>query len=122
MPATRAGMGPRLLPSPPALTAPPAASAAQKAGKPKLAEAARKWIEEDVVYIITPVEREVFLKLRTDRERDLFIEAFWKQRDPTPGSDANELRTEHLRRIAYADRYYGRDAPRPGWRAERGRY
>ena len=59
------------------------------------------------------MEREVFLKLRTDRERDLFIEAFWKQRDPTPGSDANELRTEHLRRIAYADRYYGRDAPRP---------
>ena len=99
---------------------PPAA--AQKAGKPKLAEATRKWIEEEVVYIITPVEREVFLKLQTDRERDLFIEAFWKQRDPTPGSDVNEFKTEHVRRIAYADRYYGRDAPRPGWRTDRGRF
>ena len=103
-----------------AFLVPPAT--AQKAGKPKLAEAYKKWIEEEVIYIITPVEREVFLKLQTDRERDLFIEAFWKQRDPTPGSDANELRTEHLRRVAYADRYYGRDAPRPGWRTDRGRY
>ncbi|NTU51000.1 MAG: GWxTD domain-containing protein, partial [Candidatus Aminicenantes bacterium] len=63
-----------------------------------------------------------FLKLRTDRERDLFIEAFWKQRDPTPGTDVNEFKTEHFRRIAYADRYYGRDAPRPGWRTDRGRF
>ena len=74
---------------------PPAA--AQKAGKPKLAEATRKWIEEEVVYIITPVEREVFLKLQTDRERDLFIEAFWRQRDPTPGTPENEFKTEHFR-------------------------
>jgi GWxTD domain-containing protein len=99
--------------------APPAG---QKAAKPKLPGAYKKWLDEDAGYIITPTERDVFLKLQSDRERDLFIEAFWKQRDPTPGSEENEFRTEHFRRIAHANRYYGRDAPRPGWRTDRGRF
>ena len=62
---------------------------ARRSEKPKLPESYKTWLEEEVVYIIAPMEREVFLKLQTDRERDLFIEAFWKQRDPTPG-DAGE--------------------------------
>ncbi|MBP1659377.1 MAG: hypothetical protein H6P95_569 [Candidatus Aminicenantes bacterium] len=98
------------------------APSGQKAGTPKLAEPHKKWLEEEAVYIIAPTEREVFLKLRTDRERGLFIEAFWKQRDPTPGSDENEFKSEHFRRISYADRYFGRDTPRPGWRTDRGRF
>ena len=81
----------------------------------------KKWLEEDVVYIIVPLEKDVFLKLQTDRERDLFIEAFWKQRDPTPGMANNEFKTEHYRRINYANRYLGRSAPLPGWRTDRGR-
>lgn len=101
-----------------ALIVAPDASAGQK---PKLPENYKKWLEEEVVYIIAPMERDVFLKLQADRERDLFIEAFWKQRDPTPGSVENEFKTEHFRRIAYADRYLGRDAPRPGWKTDRGR-
>jgi GWxTD domain-containing protein len=98
------------------------APADQKTVKPKLPATYKTWLDEDVAYIITPTEREVFLKLQSDRERDLFIEAFWKQRDPTPGSEENEFKTEHYRRIAYANRYYGRDAPRPGWRTDRGRF
>ncbi|OGD18590.1 MAG: hypothetical protein A2Y70_01440 [Candidatus Aminicenantes bacterium RBG_13_64_14] len=101
-----------------ALLVAPDASAGQK---PKLPESYKRWLEEEVVYIIAPMEREVFLKLQADRERDLFIEAFWKQRDPTPGSPENEFKTEHFRRVAYADRYLGRDAPRPGWKTDRGR-
>ncbi|MCX6568498.1 MAG: GWxTD domain-containing protein [Candidatus Aminicenantes bacterium] len=104
-----------------ALLVAPAASAGENGQKPKLPENYKKWLDEEVVYIIAPIEREVFLKLQTDRERDLFIEAFWKQRDPTPGSAENEFKTEHFRRIAYADRYLGRDAPRPGWKTDRGR-
>lgn len=103
------------------LLAATAASAGQKGEKPRLAENYRKWVEEEVVYIIAPIEREVFLKLQTDRERDLFIEAFWKQRDPTPGTPENEFKTEHYRRVAYANRYLGRDAPGPGWQTDRGR-
>jgi GWxTD domain-containing protein len=104
-----------------ALLIAPAAPTAQKAEKPKLPETYKRWLEEEVPYIIAPMEREVFLKLQTDRERDLFIEAFWKQRDPTPGTPENEVKTEHYRRLAYANRFLGRDAPRPGWRTDRGR-
>lgn len=104
-----------------ALLVAPATSAAEKGQKPKLPENYKKWLEEDVAYIIVPMERDVFLKLQTDRERDLFIEAFWKQRDPTPGSAENEFKTEHFRRVAHANRYLGRDAPRPGWKTDRGR-
>jgi len=96
-----------------------AQSAAAPAPKP--AERYKTWLEDEVAYIIASAEREVFLKLRTDRERDLFIEAFWRQRDPTPGTPENEFKTEHARRLAYADRYFGRDAVRPGHKTDRGR-
>ncbi|HEX2695527.1 MAG TPA: GWxTD domain-containing protein, partial [Acidobacteriota bacterium] len=76
----------------------------------------RKWLEEEVVYIITPKEKEVFLKLENDRERELFIEAFWKQRDPNPNTPENEFKKEHFRRITYANQWYGRDSPGAGWR------
>ncbi len=97
------------------------AAAGQKAVKPKLPENYKKWLDDEVVDIIAPMEREVFLKLQTDRERDLFIDAFWKQRDPNPDTPENEAKTEHYRRLAYVDRYYGRDAPRPGRKTDRGR-
>ncbi len=96
-------------------------SAAAGADKPKLSEPYRKWLEEDAAYIITSMERDVFLKLTTDRERDLFIDAFWKHRDPTPDSPENEFKSEHFRRINYANQYLGRDATVPGWRTDRGR-
>lgn len=91
------------------------------AQKSALPAAYKKWLDEEVVYIITPLEREVFLKLLTDRERDLFIEAFWKHRDPTPTSLENEFRARHYQRINYANKYFGRSSPMPGWMTDRGR-
>lgn len=82
----------------------------------------KKWIKEEVVYIITPVEKEVFYKLETDKERDLFIEEFWRQRDPTPGTPRNELREEHYRRIKYANENFRRGTPIKGWRTDRGKF
>jgi GWxTD domain-containing protein len=90
-------------------------------GKTELPPRDKKWLDEEVDYIISPVEREVFQKLQTDRERELFIEAFWKHRDPTPETPDNEFKTEHYRRIAYANRYLGRESTKPGWRTDRGR-
>jgi GWxTD domain-containing protein len=87
----------------------------------KMPEHYRKWLEEEVVYIITAKERDVFRKLQTDRERELFIEAFWKQRDPTPGTPHNEFREEFYQRRNYANEYFGRGTPRPGWRTDQGR-
>lgn len=93
-------------------------AAAQKA---RLPAAYQKWLDEEVCYIIRPLERDVFLKLQTDRERNLFIEAFWKQRDPTPRTPENEFKTEHYRRINYANRTFSRSVPLPGWKTDRGR-
>jgi len=81
----------------------------------------KKWLEEEVPYIITTNERDVFRKLETDELRDRFIEEFWKQRDPTPGTPRNEFKEEHLRRIEYANKKFGRGTPFQGWRTERGR-
>jgi GWxTD domain-containing protein len=91
------------------------------AGLKDLSPFFRDWLEKDVAYIIAPKEREVFLRLDNDRERTAFIEAFWKQRDPTPGTPANEFKDEHYKRMAYADQYFGRDTTRPGWTTDRGR-
>jgi len=86
-----------------------------------LPERYRKWLDEEVVYLITPKEKEVFLKLQTDREREVFIEAFWKQRDPTPETPQNEFREEHYRRFNYANEYLGRGTGQPGWKTDQGR-
>jgi GWxTD domain-containing protein len=82
----------------------------------------RKWIEEEVVYIITDQERDVFLSLHTIEDRQGFIEAFWERRDPDPATPANEFRDEHYKRLDYANRIFSRDAPRPGWKTDMGRF
>jgi GWxTD domain-containing protein len=94
----------------------------QKKSSQDLPPSFKKWLEEEVVYIITSLEKDVFLKLETDRERELFIEAFWKQRDPTQGTPANEFKEEHYQRIQHANYTFGRSAPIPGWKTDRGRF
>jgi GWxTD domain-containing protein len=86
-----------------------------------LPERYQKWLDQEVVYIITSRERDVFLQLQTDKEREIFIGAFWRQRDPTPGTERNEFREEHYRRLQYANSMYGRSTPLPGWKTDRGR-
>lgn len=72
-------------------------------------------------YIMMPEEREVFFELANDRERDVFIDVFWKQRDPTPGTPENEYRETHLQRFAEANKKYGYGTSRPGWMTDMGR-
>ena len=79
----------------------------------------RKWLDEDVAYIITEEERDVFKKLTTDAEKEQFIEQFWFRRDPNPSTSINEFKEEHYRRIAYANEYFGSGLP--GWMSDRGR-
>ncbi len=88
----------------------------------KLSEEHRNWIERDVLYIITDREKDVFLSLGTVEERDRFIEAFWRKRDPNPATPANEYKDEHYRRIEHANTFLGRETFREGWRTDRGRY
>src|SRR6516225_6043455 len=79
----------------------------------------RKWLNEDVAYIISDEERAAFKRLQTDEEREQFIEQFWLRRDPTPDTVENEFKEEHYRRIAYANERYASGIP--GWKADRGR-
>ena len=90
-----------------------------KALKQELSDTYKKWLKQDVVYIITPEEVAAFKQLSNDEERDQFIENFWLRRDPTPDTPENEYKEEHYRRIAYANEHFG--AGIPGWKTDRGR-
>ena len=91
----------------------------QRALKQELSKPYKKWLEEDVVWIITDEERAAFKQLSNDEERDNFIEAFWQRRDPTPDTEENEYKEEHYQRIAYANEHFA--AGVPGWKTDRGR-
>ncbi len=97
-----------------------ASAPAQKVDEKDLPEQYRDWLAL-VAYHIQPVERDVFLQLRSDRDRDVFIEAFWKQRDPTPGTPENEYRDELAKRFRYVNEFLGRTVAREGWRTDMGR-
>jgi GWxTD domain-containing protein len=87
--------------------------------KHELTKTYKKWLDEDVAYIITDEERAAFKQLSNDEERDNFIEAFWQRRDPTPDTEENEYKEEHYQRIAYANEHFA--AGVPGWKTDRGR-
>jgi GWxTD domain-containing protein len=81
----------------------------------------KRWLNEDVLYIIFEPEREAFLKLKTDEERERFIEQFWLRRDPNLDTEDNEFRNQHYERIAHANASFG-FTQTPGWKTDRGRY
>ncbi|MGH9320768.1 MAG: GWxTD domain-containing protein [Vicinamibacteria bacterium] len=98
-----------------------AGGAASGEGEDELTPEHRRWLEEEVAYILLEREKEVFLALQTIEERERFIEAFWRRRDPNLTTPQNEFRDEHYLRIDYANRVLGRSSARPGWMTDRGR-
>ncbi len=79
----------------------------------------KTWLNEDVVYIISPAERTAFLRLETNEEREQFIESFWLRRSSNPDLADNDFKEEHYRRIAYANEHFA--SGKPGWMTDRGR-
>ena len=79
----------------------------------------KQWLNEDAVYIITPEERQAFLQLETNEEREQFIEQFWLRRSSNPDLPDNDFKEEHYRRIAYANEHFASGIP--GWKTDRGR-
>ena len=107
-------------------TAPPAAQKLNKEQKKKIRKTLKElerpykqWLSEDVVYIISPEERQSFLQLGTNEEREQFIEQFWLRRSSNPDLPENDFKEEHYRRIAYANEHYASGIP--GWKTDRGR-
>src|SRR5580765_6821068 len=90
----------------------------QRALRQELKGVYKKWLDEDVRWIITDQEMQAFKSLANDEERDTFIENFWLRRNPNPDSPDNEFRDEHYRRIAYANEHFA--AGKPGWKTDRG--
>ena len=103
-----------------ALQAAPAQQSADAKLQPEKAAPYQLWLNEDVVYIISDVERAAYLKLTTDDEREHFIAQFWEVRNPTPGAAENAFKIEHYRRIAFANKHFGTRSGRPGWHTDRG--
>src|SRR5712692_6675466 len=91
----------------------------QKAIQKEMESPYKKWLQEEVPYVITDEERGAFKKLSTDEEREQFVGQFWERRNPNPGSPENEFKEEYYRRIAYANEHYASGIP--GWKADRGR-
>jgi len=85
----------------------------------QLSDRYKKWLTEEVVYIIAPEEINAFTALTTDEERDYFIEQFWRRRNPDPASPENLAKTEHYRRLAYVNEHFSGSVP--GWKTDRGR-
>src|SRR5262244_419311 len=105
---------------------PPAPQKLTKEQKKKMGRALKEldtqykqWLNEDVVYIISPEERSAFLQLSTSEEREQFIEQFWLRRSSNPDLPENDFKEEHYRRIAYANEHYASGIP--GWKSDRGR-
>jgi hypothetical protein len=77
----------------------------------ELSQTYKTWLDEDVHWIITDEERSAFKQLSSDQERDQFIEAFWRHRDPTPDTTENEYKEEHYRRIVFANEQFASSLP-----------
>jgi GWxTD domain-containing protein len=92
--------------------------ARRKATNDELKGSYKKWLAEDVRWIITPEEEKTFKSLANDEERDAFIEEFWQRRNPNPESVDNVYRDEHYARIAYSNEHFA--AGKPGWMTDRG--
>jgi GWxTD domain-containing protein len=87
--------------------------------KVEIKEVYKNWIKKDVAYIITSEEKKAFNALKTDEERENFIENFWRRRDPNPDTEENEFREEYYERIAYANEHFASGIP--GWKTDRGK-
>jgi GWxTD domain-containing protein len=114
-----AAPGPRAAQKEPARPAKPKTEKKQPANDVKSLDPAYQEFLKLVTYIISPKEKEVFLALPDNRDRDIFIDGFWKLRDPTPGTPANEFKAEIIKRFEHVNKYFA--SGRPGWMTDRGR-
>jgi len=85
--------------------------------RPALDQESQKFL--DVVrYIVTPQEEKIYREMPPE-DRAGFAADFWKRRDLTPETEANEFRNQYYSRLATADKAFR--AGIPGWKTDRGR-
>jgi GWxTD domain-containing protein len=91
------------------------------AATPKFAQRFQEWLTGPTSYLVTKAERAAFLALKTDEERDKFVDRFWALRNPALESESNGFKEEFFRRVAWANAHFGNDVGGDGWRSDRGR-
>lgn len=75
----------------------------------KLPEQHRQFLT-DVEPIILATERDTFLRLETDAQRDTFIEDFWRRRDIAAGTTNHGFRREYEARLEFVKQEFGQVA------------
>jgi GWxTD domain-containing protein len=81
----------------------------------------RDWLTKDVAYVISKEEKDSFLQMATDADRNNFIERFWEVRNPTPGAPTNPYKVEHYKRLEEASARFSTGRAQEGWRTDMGR-
>lgn len=76
------------------------------------------WIETPVRFLLTAAQKKEYAALSSASDRQSFIDRFWSELDPTPGTPANEFRTEFERRLAFIDTNYSTEG-KPGRYSDR---
>ena len=96
------------------------ATLARAEREPALAPIYAHWLHEEVLYLVTDDERKLFLHLKTNEDRDKFIQSFWQARNPDPSAPENIYKQEYYQRLAYANAHFGYGGVQEGWRSDRG--
>ncbi len=76
--------------------------------------------DELIGVLMSESESLAWARLRTEAERQLFVDTFWQVRDPTPGTEVNEVRRVFERRAERASRLFA-EGDVPGYQTDRGR-
>ncbi len=61
---------------------------------------------EDLKYLLTDAELDVYRTLVSDRKKKAFFRSFWNVRNPAPAARTNVRLAEHSRRFQFAERNY----------------
>ncbi|UCC38700.1 MAG: GWxTD domain-containing protein [Candidatus Aminicenantes bacterium] len=80
----------------------------------------KKWLNEEVYWLMTPEEEKAFKKLKKDKDKDKFIALFWAKRDPTLFTEKNEFKEAYYSRLDYVNKKYTR-GQEMGWKTEIGK-
>ncbi|MFC2155885.1 GWxTD domain-containing protein [Acidobacteriota bacterium] len=81
----------------------------------------KRWYDM-ISHIASDQEKNVFLALTNDKDRNIFINTFWMMRDPTPGTPLNEQKKEIEERFAYVNREFKKGSSKPGWMTDMGKF
>jgi GWxTD domain-containing protein len=73
---------------------------------------------EELVYIASGGEMDEIKKASNQADKIKRFMDFWKTKDPTPGSERNEVFEEYYRRVNYANEAFSHYVE--GWRTDRG--